>query len=346
MFHTIKQTILMKKLICAEPGKLVYAEDEIPQPGVGESLLRVRRVGICGTDIHAFAGRQPFFTYPRVLGHEVAADYVEGDAPGFTAGDKVTVVPYFTEGKDIASRMGKPNCTTDMRVLGVHIDGAMAEYIVVPSQALRKANKLDYDDLVLVEPLAIGAHGLQRGGIIPGEFVLVLGAGPIGLGIVALAHIAGGRVIVLDVDATRLQYAKDLGAEHVIPATDSDVYQQIEALTHDDMPTLLFDATGNTAAINNAFQYMAHGARYVLVGLQKEEIHFSHPEFHKREGTLMSSRNALAGDFEYVMSCLKEKSLDSNQFITRRVRFSEAADLFSDEKRPLLSGIKTVIEFD
>lgn len=336
----------MKKLICAQPGTFIYADDEVPKPGVGQSLLRIRKIGICGTDIHAFAGRQPFFSYPRVLGHEVAADYVEGDAPGFVRGDKVTVVPYFTQGKDIASRMGKPNCSTDMRVLGVHIDGAMAEYVVVPSHALRKEEGLGYDDLVLVEPLAIGAHGIQRGGIIPGEYVLVIGAGPIGLGIIALATIAGGKVIALDVDEARLQTAKELGAAHIISARDSDVYAQLQVITAGDMPTLLFDATGNTAAINNAFQYMAHGARYVLVGLQKEEIHFSHPEFHKREGTLMSSRNAVGSDFQYVMQRLKDKSLKPEQFITRRVKFADAAALFSDSSSPLTSGIKTVIEFD
>ena len=336
----------MRKLICVEPGRFAYEEADVPTPKKGESLLRVRKIGICGTDIHAFGGRQPFFTYPRVLGHEVAADYVEGDAEGFKAGDKVTVIPYFTEGKDIASRMGKPNCTNDMRVLGVHIDGAMADYVVVPSQALRKVEGLDYDDLVLVEPLSIGAHGIQRGNIIPGEFVLVIGAGPIGLGIVALANIAGGKVIALDIDDSRLAYAKELGASYTISARDADVAEQLASITQGDMPTLLFDATGNTAAINDAFQYMAHGARYVLVGLQKEEIHFSHPEFHKREGTLLSSRNALSSDFEYVMQRLKDKSLQADQFITRRVNFADAAALFSDSEKPLLSGIKTVIEFN
>ncbi len=336
----------MKKLVCVEPGTFAYVDEAIPEPGPGQSLLRVRKIGICGTDIHAFAGRQPFFSYPRVLGHEVAADYVKGDAAGFAEGDKVTLIPYFTEGKDIASRMGKPNCSTDMRVLGVHIDGAMAEYVVVPSASLRKEEGLDYDDLVLVEPLAIGAHGIQRGGIIPGEHVLVIGAGPIGLGIIALAAIAGAKVIALDVDDARLQYAQELGATHTLSGRDVDVFAQLQAITGGDMPTLLFDATGNTGAINNAFQYMAHGARYVLVGLQKEEIHFSHPEFHKREGTLMSSRNAVGSDFEYVMQRLREKSLKSDQFITRRVNFSDAAALFEDSSAPLSKGIKTVIEFD
>lgn len=336
----------MKKLVCVEPGSFAYVEEAIPEPGIGQSLLRVRKIGICGTDIHAFAGRQPFFSYPRVLGHEVAADFVKGDAVGFSEGDKVTVIPYFTEGKDIASRMGKPNCAADMQVLGVHVDGAMAEYVLVPSGALRKAEGLDYDDLVLVEPLAIGAHGIQRGGINPGEYVLVIGAGPIGLGIVALAAIAGAKVIALDVDAERLQHAKDLGALHILSGRDGHVQERLQEITQGDMPTLLFDATGNTAAINNAFTYMAHGARYVLVGLQKEEIHFSHPEFHKREGTLMSSRNALGSDFQYVMDRLADGSLKPEQFITRRVNFADAAALFEDPRTPLAKGIKTVIEFD
>lgn len=336
----------MRKLVCSEPGRFEYVDQEVPEPSVGLSLLKIRKIGICGTDIHAFAGNQPFFSYPRVLGHEVAADYIKGDAVGFNAGDKVTVIPYFTGGTDVASRMGKPNCSTDMQVLGVHVDGAMAEYVLVPSVALRKVEGLGYDDLVLVEPLSIGAHGLQRAQLIPGENVLVVGAGPIGLGIIALASIAGGRVIALDMDPDRLAQAKALGAQAVINAADSDVYEQISALTSGDMPTLLFDASGSTGAINNAFSYMAHGARYVLVGLQKQEVHFSHPEFHKREGTLMSSRNALSSDFAYVMGRLKEKAIRPEQFITRRVPFEEAAALFSDPERPLLAGIKTIIEFD
>lgn len=336
----------MKKLVCVEPGRFEYTQVDIPQPSAGESLLKVKKIGICGTDIHAFAGNQPFFSYPRVLGHEVAAEYIQGDAPGYNPGDKVTVIPYFTKGKDIASRMGKPNCASDMQVLGVHIDGAMAEYVVVPSDALRKLEGLDFDDLVLVEPLAIGAHGLHRAQLVPAENVLVVGAGPIGLGIIALASKAGGRVIALDMDVKRLAMASALGANTVINAADSDVQEQIAAHTGGDMASLIFDASGSRAAINNAFSFMAHGARYVLVGLQKQEIVFSHPEFHKREGTLMSSRNALSTDFQYVMQRLSTGEISASAFITRRVAFDQAAALFSDPSKPLLGGIKTVIEFD
>ncbi|NQD69539.1 zinc-binding alcohol dehydrogenase family protein [Sphingobacterium shayense] len=336
----------MRQLVCLKPGKFEYIEVAIPEPSAGESLLKVRKIGICGTDIHAFSGNQPFFSYPRILGHEVAAEYIKGDAKGFSVGDKVTVIPYFTKGEDIASRMGKPNCSSDMRVLGVHIDGAMAEYVVVPSSSVRKLEGLDFDDLVLVEPLSIGAHGLQRGQLTAGEDVLVIGAGPIGLGIIALASKAGARVIALDMDKKRLAMAASLGAEAVVNALDEDVHQQIADLTGGDMVPLVFDASGSRVAINNAFSFMAHGGRYVLVGLQKQEITFSHPEFHKREGTLMSSRNALSSDFDYVMQRLSSGDIKSAQFITNRVPFGEAASLFLDPSRPLLSGIKTVIEFD
>ncbi|MGJ1205371.1 zinc-binding alcohol dehydrogenase family protein [Sphingobacterium lactis] len=336
----------MKTLRCENPGEMVYGEAEIPKPGKGESLLKIRKVGICGTDIHAFSGNQPFFAYPRILGHEIAADYIAGDAEGIQVGDKVTVIPYLTKGLDIASRLGRPNCATDMQVLGVHIDGAMAEYIVVPSHAVCTSKGLSYDELVLVEPIAIGAHAIQRAGLIPSEYTLVIGAGPIGLGIISLAHIAGAKVIAMDMDDSRLAQARKLGASHIINPKEIDVTATLSEITNGDMPTLLFDATGNTTAINNAFQYMAHGARYILVGLQKDEIHFSHPEFHKREGTLMSSRNALAKDFEYVMDRFEEKSLQSGYFITRRVNFADAAHLFTDPERPLLKGIKTIIEFN
>jgi len=342
----IRKEISMEKLICEKPGTLTYMQAEIPALGQGESLLKIRRIGICGTDIHAYAGNQPFFDYPRVLGHEIAADYIAGDAPGYQAGDRVTVIPYLTAGTDIAARLGKPNCATDMQVLGVHIDGGMAEYIVVPSSSLRKSEGLSYEELVIVEPLAIGAHAVHRAQVIAGEYTLVIGAGPIGLGIITLASIAAAQVIVLDMDPERLQKAKEFGAQHTILASDPTVYQQIQQLTAGDMPTLIFDATGNTQAINQAFHYMAHGARYVLVGLQKEEIHFSHPEFHKREGTLMSSRNALAQDFELVMKCLHEKSILADQYISKQIPFREAATLFSHPDKPLLKGIKTVIYFD
>ena len=144
----------------------------------------VRRVGICGTDLHAFEGVQPFFEYPRILGHELAGDLVDMDkAPGFTIGEAVTIIPYFNCGVCIACRTGRPNCCVNIRVCGVHVDGGMVEYLRVPSSSLVHGEGMSYEQLALVEPLAIGAHSIRRAAVRPEEFVLVIGAGPIGLGV-------------------------------------------------------------------------------------------------------------------------------------------------------------------
>src|SRR5580698_4396942 len=195
----------MKTLVCATPGTLQYENCEKPVLTPSHAIIKIKRIGICGTDLHAFEGTQPYFEYPRVLGHELSGDLVELDnAPGFRQGEKVTFIPYFNCGHCIACRNGKPNCCVSLKVCGVHIDGGMAEYLQVPSSSLIHGGGLSYDELALVEPLAIGAHGVARAAIKPGEFVLVIGAGPIGLGAIAFARIVGGNVIVMDINESRL----------------------------------------------------------------------------------------------------------------------------------------------
>ncbi|SMC38262.1 zinc-binding alcohol dehydrogenase family protein [Pedobacter africanus] len=335
----------MRTLVCTMPGAFEYANAEKPVPGSGRAIIRIKRIGICGTDLHAFEGTQPFFSYPRILGHELAGELVEADgAPGFEQGEKVTFIPYFNCGTCIACRSGKPNCCTDIKVCGVHVDGGMAEYLSVPSVSLIQGEGLSYDELALVEPLAIGAHGVRRAGIQKDEFVLVIGAGPIGLGTMEFARIAGAKVIALDINSTRLQFCKDkLKVAHVVNALDPDVLEQLQQITAGDMPTAVIDATGSLKAINNAFQYMAHGARFVLIGLQKEPISFSHPEFHKREATLMSSRNATREDFEHVIASMKAGLLEPATYITHRVMFDQVADQFKNWLDPANGVIKAMV---
>src|SRR5215216_166704 len=180
----------MKVLTCTTPGTFQYSIGERPQRSKGNAIIKVKRIGICGTDLHAFEGTQPFFNYPRVLGHELAGELVDfDDAPGFEVGEAVSFIPYFNCGSCIACRSGKPNCCTHMLVCGVHVHGGMAEYLSVPSYSLLHGEGLSYDELALVEPLAIGAHGVRRADVKAGEFVLVIGAGPIGLGTMELARI-------------------------------------------------------------------------------------------------------------------------------------------------------------
>ncbi|HTE34233.1 MAG TPA: zinc-binding alcohol dehydrogenase family protein [Chryseolinea sp.] len=336
----------MKTLVCVEPRKFEYKVGTKPELKKGQAIVRIKRIGICGTDLHAFEGTQPYFSYPRILGHELAGELVEFDvAPGFKVGDAVTFIPYFNCGTCIACRNGKPNCCTQIQVCGVHVDGGMVEYLSVPASSLLHGEGLSFDQLALVEPLAIGAHGVRRAGVKPGEFVLVIGAGPIGLGTMEFARIAGAQVIALDINEQRLQFCKNkLQVPHVINPLSSDVTEQLRTITNGDMPTVVIDATGSLKAINTAFQYMAHGARYVLIGLQKGDITFGHPEFHKRESTLMSSRNATRPDFEQVINNLKSAEIKPTTYITHRVVFDQVNEQFEAWLNPASGVIKVMVD--
>ena len=336
----------MKALVCIKPGQFEYREIDAPLAGLGQAIIRIRRIGICGTDLHAFEGTQPFFEYPRILGHELAGDLVDFDqAPGFQPGEAVTVIPYFNCGVCIACRSGKPNCCTTIKVCGVHIDGGMVEYLSVPSASLVHGGGLGYDELALVEPLAIGAHAVRRAAIQPDEFVLVVGAGPIGLGTMEMARIAGAQVIALDINEDRLRFCREkLQVLHTINGAAEGVLEQLRHITRGDMPTVVIDATGSLRAINDGFGYMAHGGRYVLVGLQKGEVRFSHPEFHKREATLMSSRNATREDFEKVMDSMKKGAIDPTTYITHRTPFERVKEDFAGWLDPANGVIKAMVE--
>ena len=337
----------MQTLTCNTPGDFIYNQADKPILKPGHSILKIKYVGICGTDYHAFDGTQPFFSYPRILGHEIAALIEEtgSDSP-FTIGQMVTISPYYYCGTCIACRRGKTNCCTQMKVCGVHVDGAMQEYFLVPDTAIVDGNGLSAEELVLVEPLAIGAHGVSRAKVEEGEYVLVIGAGPIGLGTINFAKIAGANVIALDVNDQRLQFCSEkLGIDFTINALKEDVMERLKEITNGDMPTVVIDCTGNLKAINGAVQYMAHGARFVLIGLQKEALVISHPEFHKREGTLMSSRNAVPADFKFVIECIKNGLVKPENYITHRIKFDQLKEEFTSLTQPENAVIKAIVEF-
>ncbi|MDQ6479842.1 zinc-binding alcohol dehydrogenase family protein [Dyadobacter sp. LHD-138] len=335
----------METLVCTTPGHFAYQQAEKPVLTPGHTILKIKRIGICGTDLHAFEGTQPFFNYPRILGHELAGEIVSLDnAPGFEIGEAVTFVPYFNCGKCVACRAGKPNCCTNIQVSGVHIDGGMAEYISVPSYSLVHGDGLSFDELALVEPLAIGAHGVRRADIKPGDVVLVVGAGPIGLGTMEFARIAGATVIALDINDSRLAFCRGrIHVDHTINALTENVTERLHELTKGDMPTVVIDATGNLRAINTGFSYLAHGGRYILIGLQKGDININHPEFHKREATLMSSRNATRQDFEHVIDSMKKGLVKPTTYITHRVQFDEVMDQFESWLDPQNGVIKAMV---
>ena len=336
----------MNALVCKEPGDFEYTEIAEPQMKAGHAIVRIRNICICGTDLHAFEGTQPFFSYPRILGHELSGELMDFDAaPGFQRGEAVTFLPYLNCGDCIACRAGKTNCCINLLVCGVHIDGGMVDYYSIPSRLLVHSNGLDLTDLAMVEPMAIGAHGIRRADVHPGEFVLVVGAGPIGLAAMEFAKLKGAEIIAMDLNPYRLDFCKNmLGISNIIYAGNPDIIGQLSDITKGNMPTIVIDASGNRNAIHSGLKYLAHGGRYILIGLQKEEIMFSHPEFHKKEATLMSSRNATRDDFEYVIQNMVNRKINPRSFITNRVKFKDAAAGFSDWSASSNHVIKVVVE--
>ena len=338
----------MKAIVCNKPGTLALETQPTPHQSSGNALLRMTRLGVCGTDLHAYAGRQPFFSYPRILGHEMAAEIVEvaSNEEGLKTGDQVAVVPYIACGSCIACRSGKSNCCVNMNVLGVHSDGGMREYLSVPADHLLRHDTLSPDQLALCECFAIGAHAVRRAVIKPGEKVLVIGAGPIGLGIIQFARLAGGSVLAMDILPERLEFAaRHLEPTGIIEAGRDGVREQIEAATNGDFPTVIFDATGNARSMMDAFLYLAHGGRYVLVSLVDADICFPDPEFHKRETTLLSSRNATAEDFRWVMEAMHSKQVSVDPLVTHRCSLAETINHFDHWTSPEAKVIKALIEF-
>lgn len=335
----------MKYIVCEEPGNFQLKEKAAPQRKSGEALLKVKKVGICGTDLHAYSGNQAFFTYPRILGHELATEVLEIDdnPKGIKVGDKVVVMPYVSCGHCIACRNGKTNCCTQIQVLGVHTDGGMQEQITVPVNILLPANHLSDDQMAIVEPLAIGAHAIRRAQLQAGETIVVIGCGPIGIGIMKLAQLEGAKVIALDMNRERLQYAKDrIGVDHIVNVNEDPIKQILE-ITNGDLATVVFDASGHKGALEQGPSYMAHGGRFVLVGLSKGELTYTHPVIHAKETTLLCSRNATVPDFERVIAILDQ--FPTNSFITHNVHFSEMKENFDSWLNPATGVIKATVEF-
>ena len=338
----------MKTIILNKPKELqLISRDFDGTLSVNEALLKIHRIGICGTDYHAYRGRQPFFSYPRVLGHELGAEVIAlgsgAGANGIKIGDKVSVEPYLNCGECQPCQNGKTNCCENLKVLGVHVDGGMAEYLKVPVNKLHKSDFLGYEQLALVETLGIGSHAVQRANLTENDFVLVIGAGPIGLSVIQFAKINGAKIIVMDFSKQRLDFAHEaIGIDESILAIDDFSAEDLRKILKGNLPNVVFDATGNAQSMIKAFSYVAFGGKLVYVGLFQGEVTFFDPDFHRREITLLASRNALPADFKHIISKMESGQINTNSWLTHQATFDDLPTIFETWLDPKSQVIKAM----
>jgi alcohol dehydrogenase len=321
-----------------------------PAPGPGEAVVRVHRVGICGTDISGYLGKMPFFSYPRIPGHELGVE-VLAVGPGVAAvkpGDRCSVEPYINCQWCSSCRRGYTNCCENHQTLGVHCDGGLRPAFTVPARKLHISRKLTFEQLALVETLGIGCHAVNRAGVKPGETVLVIGAGPIGLSVIEFVKLAGARTVALDMNEQRLAFCRSgMGVPDTVTAKggESDLKAVLD-LTGGELPHVVVDATGSHKSMANALNFVGFAGRLVFVGITTQEIAVPHPLMHRREMTLLASRNALSADFTRIIRLIEDGRLDTRPWVTHRTPFGGLIDAFPSYLKPETGVIKAVVEVE
>jgi alcohol dehydrogenase len=340
----------MKALQLEKP--LHWRRIDIPEPaapGPDDALVRVYRIGICGTDISGYLGKMPFFSYPRIPGHELGVEVVAvgANVSAIKPGDPCSVEPYINCQVCYSCRRGHTNCCEAHKTLGVMCDGGMCERFVVPARKLHVSRRLSFEQLALVETLAIGCHAINRAAPQPGENVLVIGAGPIGLSVVEFSKLSGARTIVMDINEKRLAFVREkMGVSDTIAtAGDGEELRQLEALTNRQLADVVVDATGSNKSMSNALNYCAYAGRLVFLGITQQEVSFPHaPIMHRRELTLMASRNALAPDFTRIIKLIEDGRIDTRPWISHYATFDNMIDEFPNWLKPETGVIKAVVE--
>jgi 2-desacetyl-2-hydroxyethyl bacteriochlorophyllide A dehydrogenase len=340
----------MKAIQLEKPEQFRVIDVPAPaEPGAGEALVRVHRVGICGTDFSGYLGKMPFYSYPRIPGHELGVEVV-AVGPRVTnvkAGERCSVEPYVNCQHCYACERGHSNCCENLQVLGVHTDGGLRPQFIVPARKLHPSAELTLDQLALVETLAIGCHAVQRGGCRTGENVLVIGAGPIGLSVVEFVKLSGARTIVFDVNEQRLEFCRTaMGVETIRVKGDGSELLELQKLTDGKLAHVVIDATGNNKSMSQALQYVGFAGRLVFVGITTQEVSFGHPLMHRREMTLLASRNALPGDFTRIIRLIEEGRIDTRPWITHHAGFDEMIAEFPRWLKPETRVIKAVVHVE
>ncbi|HAM70741.1 MAG TPA: L-iditol 2-dehydrogenase [Verrucomicrobiales bacterium] len=338
----------MNAILLEKPQQ--FTVTEIPEPGQpapGEALVRVHRVGICGTDYSGYLGKMPFYSYPRIPGHELGVE-VLSVGPGVTEvkpGDRCSVEPYINCQACPPCRKGHTNCCENLQVLGVHTDGGLRPRFLLPARKLHPSTKLSLEQLALVETLAIGCHAVNRGNPGAGDHVLVIGAGPIGLSTMEFIRLTGAKTIVLDLNEQRLEFCRRvMKVDHTITARgDGSELEQLREITHGALASVVIDATGSNRSMSNALTYVGFAGRLVFVGITTSEVSFGHPLMHRREMTLLASRNALPPDFRRIIGLIEEGRIDTRPWITHQAPFDQMIASFPGWMKPEAGVLKAVV---
>ncbi len=342
----------MKALQLERPQSFRFIEiPEPPAPGLGEALLRVHRVGICGTDYGGFLGKMPFYSYPRIPGHELGVEVVAvgSGVTNVRPGDRCSVEPYINCQHCSACRRGHTNCCESNQTLGVMCDGGLAERVVLPARKLHPANGLTFEQAALVETLAIGCHAVNRSALKSGETALVIGAGPIGLSVIEFTRLAGARTIVMDMNEQRLAFVREvMGVPDTLQVTGKgDELQRLADLTGGELAHVVIDATGSNRSMSDALNYTAFAGRVVYVGITQADLTFPHaPVLHRRELTLMASRNALPPDFTRIIDLIGSGRINTRPWITHEAAFGDIIQRFPGWLKPETGVIKAVVNLD
>jgi alcohol dehydrogenase len=325
---------------------------DIPEPAApaaGEALVRVQRIGICGTDISGYLGKMPFFSYPRIPGHELGVEVlaVGAGVTNVKPGDRCSAEPYMNCGQCFPCRKGNTNCCENLKVLGVMMDGGMTERMVLPARKLHPANLLTPEQCALVETLAIGCHAVNRGNPQQGDNVLVIGAGPIGLSVIEFVKLSGAKTLVLDLNEQRLAFCRQkMGVKHTILSKgDGAEFEELKRLTDGALAQVVIDATGSNKSMGAALRYCGFTGRLVYVGITQQEVSFPHaPIMHRCELTLLASRNALPPDFTRIIKLIEDGRIDTRPWITHHAGFDDLIDAFPNWIKPQTGVIKAMVE--
>jgi 2-desacetyl-2-hydroxyethyl bacteriochlorophyllide A dehydrogenase len=322
----------MKALIISQPGVASIADRPDSRFGPGDVLLRVRYVGLCGSDLNTFRGANPLVSYPRIPGHEIAAtiEQVGADVPAeWAAGRDVLVIPYTSCGVCSACRKSRFNCCRNNQTLGVQRDGGMAEWLVAPWQKLIAADRLSLRELALVEPLTIGFHAVARGRVQDSDTVVVLGCGAVGLGAIAGAARRGARVVAVDVDPHKLAIPALCGAAEGIDSKSESLHEKLKELTDGHGPDIIIEAVGRPETFQAAVEHVGFAGRVVYIGYAKSPVEYETKLFVLKELDILGSRNALPEDFASVVAHLEEKRVPVDNIISHSVALAEAGAMLA-----------------